>query len=69
MSTVIQKPIILTKSGHALIVAPGTEKPLPADEWLQKIQEWRECNRELVARISVEEFLADKHAEVEKGLA
>ena len=69
MTTVIQKPIIMTKSGHPLTIAPGSEMPLSTDKWLQKIQEWQERNRENVSKISVETFLADKHADIKKGLA
>ena len=62
MSTATRKPTITTPSGHTLTVAPGTEKPLPVDEWFKKLEAWRERNKEHVARISVEEFLAEKHA-------
>lgn len=68
-STIIQKPVVLTKSGHSLTVAPGTEKPVPADEWLRKIGEWRKKNEKHIESISVEEFLAEKHEDVRKGLA
>ena len=66
MDTTTKKPTITTASGSVLTIAPETANPLPVDEWFKRLAEWREKNKELVARISVEEFLADKHAENEK---
>ncbi len=63
MTTITEKPTIITRSGHALIVAPGTENPLPVAEWFRRLEAWRMRNKEHVARISVEEFIAEKHAD------
>lgn len=69
MSTVSQKPIVITKSGHALIVAPGTENPVSATEMLRRRDAWLERNKEKVKGYTVADFIAEKHADVEKGLA
>lgn len=68
MSATTRKPTIITPSGHILTVAPGTEKPMAVDEWFKKLRIWREQNKEHVARISVEEFLAEKYAENDKDI-
>ncbi len=67
MVTLTKKPTITTPSGHTLIVAPGTENPLSADSWFKKLETWREQNKEHVSRISVEEFLEEKHADTDGG--
>lgn len=69
MSTVIQKPIIMTKSGHALIVAPGTEKPVSVKEMLKRRDAWLERNKDKVKGYTVADFIAEKQLDVEKGLA
>lgn len=68
MTITAQKPVVYTKDGKPLIVAPGTEKTVGVDEWLASMSAWRNRNKNLVDRISVEEFLSDKKAEVKKGL-
>lgn len=68
MSTLIQKPVILTKSGHPLIVAPGTEVPVSAKEMLKRRDAWLERNREKVKDYTVNDFISEKRLDVEKGL-
>ncbi len=69
MSTVMQKPIVITKSGHALIVAPGTEQPVSATEMLKRRDMWLERNKDRVKGYTVADFIAEKRLDVEKGLA
>ncbi len=61
-------PFVVTESGHELMLKPGSQKSGSGKEWLKKVAEWRERNKEAVARISVEEYLATKRADVESGL-
>ncbi len=68
MATTLKKPVILTPSGQALILAPETEQPGTPEEWLKEVEAWRRRNAKVVDRIDVDEFLAWKHSEVEKGL-
>ncbi len=61
-------PFMVTESGRELMLKPGSGKQVSIDEWLDKVAAWRERNKVAVAKISVEEYLATKHAEVAKGL-
>ncbi len=69
MSTVIQKPVVMTGSGHALLVAPGTENPVSAAEMLRRRDAWFERNKDKVKGYAVADFIAEKRLDVEKGLA
>ena len=69
MTTLIQKPIIMTKSGHALLAAPGTENPVSAREMLKRRDAWLERNKDKVKGYTVADFIAEKQQDVEKGLA
>jgi len=69
MSAVIQKPVIMTKSGHALLIAPGTENPVSATEMLKRRDAWLERNKEKLKDYTVADFIAEKQVDVEKGLA
>jgi hypothetical protein len=67
MTTMTQKPTMTTRSGHILTIAPGTENPLPVNDWFKKLEAWRIRNTKHVTRISVEEFLEEKYADEDAG--
>ncbi len=60
MSVDVKKPVIITKSGRALAVTPGTEIPVSVDEIRKRRDAWRERNRQYLEGYSVAAFIAEK---------
>lgn len=60
---------IKTESGTILTVEPGTENPVSVEEMLRRRDAWLARNREKVLGYSVDAFIAEKHADIEKGLS
>ncbi len=68
MTADVKKPIITTKSGRSLAVTPGTEISVSVEEIRKRRDAWRERNRQYLEGYSVAAFIAEKRADVEKGL-
>lgn len=63
MSTTIKKTVIITRSGHPLTVAPGTENPVSVEEMLRRRDAWLERNKDKLKGYTVADFIAEKRRE------
>ncbi len=68
MTTMAQKTVIRTASGSELTIEPGTEHPVSVEEMLRRRDAWLQRNRGKIGNYSVDQFLAEKHRNVELGL-
>jgi hypothetical protein len=68
MTTYTQKPVFITKSGRALAVTPGTDTPVTVEEMRKRRDTWYERNKKYLEGYSTDDFIAEKHSDVEKGL-
>ncbi len=68
MTTTEQKTVIHTASGSILTVEPGTEQPVSVEEMLKRRDMWLKRNGDKVKDYSVDQFIAEKHRDVEMGL-
>lgn len=68
MTTEVKTPYIRTPSGEILHIAPGTEHPVSAAEVRRRRDAWYAQNSKYFAGYSVEQFLKEKHKDVESGL-
>jgi hypothetical protein len=68
MTTQIKKPVFITKSGRVLAVTQGTENPVPVDEMRKRRDAWYERNKQYLEGYSTDDFIAEKHSDIEKGL-
>lgn len=69
MSTTEKKPVIRTASGTVLSIEPGTEKPVSIEEMLRRRDAWLERNKEKLKGYSVDQFIAEKKRDIDRGLA
>lgn len=68
MTTNTQKPVYMTESGQALLIAPGTEHPVSVDEMRRRRDEFHAKYKHLLEGYSVAEFLREKRRDVESGI-
>ncbi len=68
MTTSTTRPVFITKSGQALLVAPGTENPVSINEMIRRRDEFRARYKHLLEGYSVADFLREKHRDVEMGI-
>ncbi len=63
------QPTRATKSGETLEFWPGTENPVSIDEAIRRRDELYEQYKHLLKNYSVEQYLREKHRDVEMGIA